>query len=153
MVVLVAALEPAAKEPVMNPVVKEVVGNVIYIDNRVRAERHAASEPRGPAPQRRRAPEAETPAEKRSIDDKLVEQIVMGDLVAAERLKRRHQRHLLALAIYVLRDEAEAHAAMEAAFMDASIGWPPQRGHVKPWLRRLVRRRAWAMRAERLDRS
>jgi DNA-directed RNA polymerase specialized sigma24 family protein len=81
----------------------------------------------------------------RLTDDILVERIAAGDLVAASQLKARHGKRLHAIAIEILGDETEAQRVVDATFEEACAGWPPERGHVKRWLTRLVRReaRAW----------
>lgn len=78
-------------------------------------------------------------------DDVLVERIAAGDLQAALQLKARHGKRLYALAIEILGDETEAERVVEATLEEACAGWPPERGQVKRWLTRLVRReaRAW----------
>jgi hypothetical protein len=142
----------------MAAVVGETVGNVtfVYFCNPVAPapERAAAADEREleakPAGRKARWRRVSATAAERTVacreDDALIERVVMGDLVAADRLRERHQRHLTAMAVKVLGDEEEAAAAVEAAFEEAYIGWPPERGQVKAWLKRLVRRRAWARR-------
>jgi hypothetical protein len=72
--------------------------------------------------------------------------LVMGDIAAAEKLRNRYAGALRSMAERMLGDEGEAARVVESAFEEACTGWPPERGQVQVWLKRLVRRRAWARR-------
>jgi hypothetical protein len=102
---------------------------------------HAMSISDGPsAPRSRR----ESGYEIRCIDDDLATRVAHGDIDAATELATRHAKHLREVALRIVDDDVEADAIVEAALEDAFRGWPPERGQVRRWLTRLVRRRALA---------
>jgi hypothetical protein len=74
--------------------------------------------------------------------DRLAERMVLGDGVALDALKRRFSGQLIAVAREILDDEEEAAGLVDRVFEDASGEWPPERGLVRSWLLRLVRRAA-----------
>ncbi len=98
-----------------------------------------------PAPSIRRPVRDESPSRSGS-DDVLADRVAEGDIDAAETLRARHERHMMDVAVSLVNDEIDAAQIVEAAFEDAFRGWPPERGLVKRWLVRLVRRRARAYR-------
>ena len=111
-------------------------GNVTYVDF-ARHDLPRAYE----APQTRRRP-----PQQMTAADTLVERIVLGDGVALEELKTRYRRPLLGLALDIVDDESEAERLVDRVFEEACVGWPPERGRVRDWLRRLVRRAAYQRR-------
>jgi DNA-directed RNA polymerase specialized sigma24 family protein len=77
----------------------------------------------------------------RDVDD-LAERMVLGDGVALDALKRRFFGQLFSIARDLIDDEGEAADLVDLVFEDASREWPPERGHVRAWLLRLMRRAA-----------
>jgi DNA-directed RNA polymerase specialized sigma24 family protein len=74
--------------------------------------------------------------------DEMAERMVLGDGVALDALKRRFSGTLFSIARDLIDDETEAAELVDLVFEDASRAWPPERGHVRAWLLRLVRRAA-----------
>jgi hypothetical protein len=72
--------------------------------------------------------------------DELVERLVLGDPLALASLKWRFAEELSAIAETVLENDDEVKELVDQVFEDASRGWPPERGLVRPWFRRLMRR-------------
>jgi len=72
--------------------------------------------------------------------DELAERMVLGDPLALDSLKRRFAEELSEIGALVLEDDDEVKELVDQVFEDASRGWPPERGLVRPWLRRLMRR-------------
>jgi DNA-directed RNA polymerase specialized sigma24 family protein len=112
------------------------IGNVTHVD----FIRYDHFRPTNAPRTRRCPPEATVPA------DALVERIVLGDGVALDELKTRYRRPLLVLAEDILDDENEAERLVDCVFEEACLGWPPERGRVRAWLLRLVRRAAYRRR-------
>jgi len=81
------------------------------------------------------------PAAACDVDD-LAERMVLGDGVALDALKRRFSRQLIGIVRDILGSRAAAIALVDDVFEDASREWPPERGRVRGWLLRLVRRAA-----------
>jgi len=72
--------------------------------------------------------------------DELAERMVLGDGVALDALKRRFAGQLHSISRTVLDDESEASDLVDGVFEDASRKWPPERGQVRVWLLRRMRR-------------
>jgi DNA-directed RNA polymerase specialized sigma24 family protein len=129
--------------------------NVVYLASYIRLRQMDGASPSSSAVRSEHAErESSTPrrgrrtrfVQEEASDDDLVEQIALGDLDAAARLRARHSDRLRRAATAILKEEDEAARVVEHALEEACSGWPPERGEVGPWLLKLVRRGALARR-------
>jgi hypothetical protein len=88
----------------------------------------------------------EVPAVRRHSAGTLLDRIMTGDIDAAEELRSRYFARLFELARVITNDDDEGERVVEAALEAACNDWPPPRGDVERWLKRLVRRHARARR-------
>ncbi len=73
-------------------------------------------------------------------DDQLVARAQQGDVAAFERLVRKHQRHALAIALGLVKDEHDAREIVQEAFLRVHRGLPRFQGTSTffTWLYRIV---------------
>jgi RNA polymerase sigma-70 factor (ECF subfamily) len=99
--------------------------------------------PSGERPARRKPREAipdEAAGQQLDEDEQLVSRARQGDREAMDRLIRRHQRHALAIALSLVKDEQDAHEVVQEAFLRVHRGLPDFHGSSTffTWLYRIV---------------